>query len=281
MRMANNNSQGQTRTQNGGKHFAVNQSQYSTRSAATNPYVMKTRAGLLPDDDKVPYSIKTAQIIKYLQNKVDVMIADINNHLPDGVAPLGDIPLKGYTIKFTSTHYPIILIMPNSVEYNPHRKPKKQNGPRTADVDISQDISDEECGHDKLTLLKPLYEVIHPYMYEKGFFRNSNKCQPMHLSNQQRQQCDRFSTPKRAKQKGGGSIMVMLDPFAIIHEMLELEGDLRMFYVMMCDAQKLQDGEFKYSVKRTFKKAKKGKKGISELQALMRMGSGGSGATLR
>ena len=75
--------------------------------------------------------------------------------------------------------------------------------------------------------------------------------------------------------------MVMLDPFAIIHEMLELEGDLRMFYVMMCDAQKLQDGEFKYSVKRTFKKAKKGKKGISELQALMRMGSGGSGATLR
>ena len=118
-------------------------------------------------------------------------------------------------------------------------------------------------------------------MYEKGFFRNPNKCQPMHLSNQQRQQCDRFSTPKRAKQKGGGSIMVMLDPFAIIHEMLEIEGDLRMFYVMMCDAQKLQDGEFKYSVKRTFKKAKKGKKGISELQALMRMGSGGSGATLR
>lgn len=279
--MANNNSQGQTRTQNGGKRFAVNQSQYSTRSTATNPYVMKTRAGLLPDDDKVPYSIKTAQIIKYLQNKVDVMIADINNHLPDGVAPLGDIPLKGYTIKFTSTHYPIILIMPNSVEYNPRRKPKKQNGPRTADVDISQDISDEDSGRDKLTLLKPLYEVIQPYMYDKGFFRNPNRCQQMHLSNQQRQQCDRFSTPKRAKQKGGGSIMVMLDPFAIIHEMLEIEGDLRTFFVMMSDPQKLQDGEFKYSVKRTFKKAKKGKKGISELNALLRMGSGGSGATLR
>ena len=279
--MANNNSQGQTRTQNGGKRFAVNQSQYATRNASTNPYVMKTRAGLLPDDDKVPYSIKTAQIIKYLQKKVDIMIADINNNLPDGVAPLGDIPLKGYTIKFTSTHYPIILIMPNSVEYNPRRKPKKQNGPRTADVDISQDISDEDSGRDKLTLLKPMYEVIQPYMYEKGFFRNPNKCQQMHLSNQQRQQCDRFSTPKRAKQKGGGSIMVMLDPFAIIHEMLEIEGDLRTFYVMMSDAQKLQDGEFKYVVKRTFKKAKKGKKGISELQALMRVGSGGSGATLR
>ena len=278
--MANNNSQGQTRTQNGGKRFAVNQSQYATRNASTNPYVMKTRAGLLPDDDKVPYSIKTAQIIKYLQNKVDIMIADINNHLPDGVAPLGDIPLKGYTVKFTSTHYPIILIMPNSVEYNPRRKQKKENGPRTADVDISQDISDEDSG-DKLTLLKPLYEVIQPYMYEKGFFRNPNKCQPMHLSNQQRQQCDRFSTPKRAKQKGGGSIMLMLDPFALIHEMLEIEGDLRTFYVMMSDAQKIQDGEFKYIVKRTFKKAKKGKKGISELQALMRMGSGGSGATLR
>lgn len=278
--MANNNSQGQTRTQNGGKRFAVNQSQYATRNASTNPYVMKTRAGLLPDDDKVPYSIKTAQIIKYLQNKVDIMIADINNHLPDGVAPLGDIPLKGYTVKFTSTHYPIILIMPNSVEYNPRRKQKKENGPRTADVDISQDISDEDSG-DKLTLLKPLYEVIQPYMYEKGFFRNPNWCQPMHLSNQQRQQCDRFSTPKRAKQKGGGSIMLMLDPFALIHEMLEIEGDLRTFYVMMSDAQKIQDGEFKYIVKRTFKKAKKGKKGISELQALMRMGSGGSGATLR
>ena len=279
--MANNNSQGQTRTQNGGKRFAVNQSQYAKGNASTNPYVMKTRAGLLPDDDKVPYSIKTAQIIKYLQKKVDIMIADINNNLPDGVAPLGDIPLKGYTIKFTSTHYPIILIMPNSVEYNPRRKPKKQNGPRTADVDISQDISDEDSGRDKLTLLKPMYEVIQPYMYEKGFFRNPNKCQQMHLSNQQRQQCDRFSTPKRAKQKGGGSIMVMLDPFAIIHEMLEIEGDLRTFYVMMSDAQKLQDGEFKYVVKRTFKKAKKGKKGISELQALMRVGSGGSGATLR
>ena len=50
---------------------------------------------------------------------------------------------------------------------------------------------------------------------------------------------------------------------------------------MMSDPQKLQDGEFKYNVKRTFKKAKKGKKGISELNALLRMGSGGSGATLK
>lgn len=75
--------------------------------------------------------------------------------------------------------------------------------------------------------------------------------------------------------------MVMLDPFAIIHEMLEIEGDLRAFFVMMSDPQKIQDGEFKYSVKRTFKKAKKGKKGISELNALLRMGSGGSGATLK
>ena len=279
--MANNNSQGQTRTQNGGKHFAVNQSQYSTRNASTNPYVMKTRSGLLPDEDRVPYSVKTAQIIAYLQKKVDIMIADINNNLPDGVAPLGDIPLKGYTIKFTSTHYPIMLIMPKTVEFNPHRKPKKQNGPRTADVDISQDISDEESGRDKLTLLKPLYEVIQPFMYEKGFFRNPNKCQQMRLSNQQRQTCDRFATPKRARQKDGGSIMVMLDPFAIIHEMLEINGDLRTFFVMMCDAQKIQDGEFKYKVKRTFKKAKKGKKGISELNALLRMGSGGSGATLK
>lgn len=280
--MPNINSQGQTRTQNGGKKFAVNASQYTSKSVSNNPYVMKTRAGLLPDDDKVPYSIKTAQIIKYLQNKVDIMIADINNHLPENTPPLGDIPLKGYTIKYTSTHYPIILIMPNNVEYNPNRKAKKKNnGPRTADVDISQDVSDEDNGSDKLTLLRPMYEILQPYMYPKGFFRDHNRCQQMHLSNQQREQCNRFATPKRAKQKGGGSIMLMLDPFAIIHEMLEVEGDLRAFYVMMSDPQKLQDGEYKYNVKRTFKKAKKGKKGISELNALLRMGSGGTGATLK
>ena len=267
---------------NGSKQrFAVNQNEYTNKSMNNNPYLKKTRAGLLPDDDRVPYSIKTQQIINYLQHKVDVMISDVNNHLPEGMEPLRDIPLKGYTIKFTSTHYPIILIMPGSVEYNPQRAKRKKQGPRTAEVDISQDVADDDNSGDKTQILRPLYSVLQTYMYEKGLFRNANKCSGMRLSNDQRNQCAKFSTPKRTKQKGGGTIMLMLDPFAIIHEMLEFEGDMRSFYILMQEPNKIKDGEFKYNVKRTYKKAKKGNKGISELKSLMRMGSGGTGATLK
>lgn len=267
---------------NGGRRFATNPNQYTNSGNVTSPYQKKTRAGLLPDDDRVPYSIKTGQITAYLQHKIDVMIADINAQLSEDDKPLGAIPINGYTIKFTSTHYPFIVILPGSVEYKTGRRPKRDNGPRTSEVDISQDVNDDDSSNDKLTIFKPLYSILQPYMYPKGFFKKNERCAQMRLSNNQREQCDRLSTPKKSNQKGGQkSIMLMLDPFAIIHEMLEIQGDNRSFMVMMNDSNKLKDGDFKYRVKRTFRKGKKGNKGVSELKSLLRLGSGGTGATLK
>ena len=276
------NSQSTTRTQsNGGKpKFAVTPNQYNNSDNTTSVYLKKTRAGLLPDDDKVPYSIKTGQIAAYIQHKIDVMIADINSQLKGDEKPLNPIQITGYSIKFTSFHYPIFVILPGSVEYRSGR-PKRDNGPRTSEVDISQDVVDDDNANDKLNIFRPLYSILQPYMYEKNYFK-SNKCDYMRLSNKQRAECARLSTPKRSHQKGGQkTIMLMLDPFAIIHEMLEIPGDNRAFTLLMNEPNKIKDGEFKYHVKRTFRKAKKGNRGVSELNALMKLGSGGTGATLK
>ena len=49
-------------------------------SQGTNLYDRRTVAGLVPDQDRVPYSVRTSEIIRFLQKKLDVMITDIKKH---------------------------------------------------------------------------------------------------------------------------------------------------------------------------------------------------------
>ena len=109
-------------------------------SQGTNLYERRTVAGLVPDQDRVPYSVRTSEIIRFLQKKLDVMITDINNNLTDNVPPIPQIQLKGYTVKMSGKHYPFILTMPATAEFKPQRKNqhRRQIASRTRGLDYIQ-----------------------------------------------------------------------------------------------------------------------------------------------
>ena len=74
--------------------------------------------------------------------------------------------------------------------------------------------------------------------------------------------------------------MILLDPFALLHAMLMIPGDDRLFNVMMKQADRVKDGEYIYKVNRTLKKKKNGGKGTSEFDSLIRQINHSAGASL-
>lgn len=247
-----------------------------------HPCLMKTVAGLLPDQDRLPYSIRTSEIIRFLQKKLDVIITDVNNNLPDKVTPMPQIQLRGYTVKMSNRHYPFALILPSTAEYKPNanRQPNPNKG-KTSEVDISQDLRDDDDDGDNLKLYRPIYEFLKPYMYDPNVFKNPKIYGGMNINSDAARTCHRMSTAKKTRNKGnGGAIMILLDPFALLHAMLEIPEDPRVFSVTMSEAVRVKDGEYIYKIKRTFRKKKQNGQGMSEWKALMHQINGSAGATL-
>jgi len=251
-------------------------------SQGTNLYERRTVAGLVPDQDKVPYSVRTSEIIKFLQKKLDVMITDINNNLTGNVPPMPQIQLKGYTVKMSGKHYPFILTMPATAEFRPQNKNQQnQNKGKTSEVDISQDLQDDDDSQGAVKVYRPIYNLLQPFMYDPNVFKNPKIYGAMGLNADGARNCRHLSSFKKTRNKGGsGAIMILLDPFALLHAMLMVPGDDRLFDVMMKEAVRIKDGEYIYKVNRTLKKKKSGGKGMSEFNSLMRQINRSAGASL-
>lgn len=251
-------------------------------SQGTNLYDRRTVAGLVPDQDRVPYSVRTSEIIRFLQKKLDVMITDINNNLIDNVPPIPQIQLKGYTVKMSGKHYPFILTMPATAEFKPQRKNQQnRNTEKTSEVDISQDLQDDDDSQGTIKVYRPIYNLLQGYMYDPQVFKNPNIYGAMGLNAEGARKCRHLASFKKTRNKGGsGAIMILLDPFALLHAMLMIPGDDRLFNVMMKQADRVKDGEYIYKVNRTLKKKKNGGKGTSEFDSLIRQINHSAGASL-
>ncbi len=267
---------------NSTKREAPRAIQSGNTSQGTNLYERRTVAGLVPDQDRVPYSVRTSEIIRFLQKKLDVMITDINNNLTDNIPPIPQIQLKGYTVKMTGKHYPFILTMPATAEFKPQRKNQQnRNTGKISEVDISQDLQDDDDSQGTVKVYRPIYNLLQDYMYDPEVFKNPKIYGAMGLNADGARTCRRLASFKKTRNKGGsGAIMILLDPFALLHAMLKVQGDERLFSVMMKQADRVKDGEYIYKVNRSLKKKKSGGKGMSEFNSLMRQINHSAGASL-
>lgn len=255
-------------------------------SQGINLYERRTVAGLVPDQDKIPYSIRTSEIVQFLQNKLDVIIADVNNNLTGNVPPMPPIQLKGYSVRMSGKHYPFVLSLPSTAEYKPHNKNQQnQNKGKTSEVDISQDLEDDEDDGNQggVKVYRPIFDMLKPFMCDPRVFKDPKIYgAAMGLNAKGAKDCRNLCSFRKTRNKGeAGAILIMLDPFALIHALLKIQGDDRLYSVMLKETIRLKDGEYIYKVNRTLKKKDRGGKRTSEFDYLMRQINHSAGASLK
>lgn len=242
--------------------------------------VRATRAGLKPDDTNEPYTVTTAQMREYLQRQLDVVITDTNQRLAEGQPPMSSVQIKAYSCRMGEHFYPLVVTLPGTVIYKRAKKRSDVKNENSGRLNIANDIHEDLDDYGKgIRIQAPVYGVLKRFMYadEGKGFNNPNVRRNLGISASDAANARRMCKLKRIKiNKGGSLVTVMLDPFAVLSDMLAINGDNRAYQILMHHAKKVRDGEYKFSVTRTIRNKKNKGGGQSEYKALMNKLSSGS-----
>lgn len=216
-----------------------------------------TRSGLTPDEDRLPYTIKTSDVESYLQRKIDVVLNRIalNNH-----SQPEKIDIRVYTTEAGKSFLPFVVILP--MEALEDKRVKKQSQMAS--------IFDTKGNEGTANLKRPIYEVLSAYIFNKQdgeVFKSDSWRREHHVNRQATPVLLSMRTPKVVQIEGGKTKVVelMIDPARIFHDMLKTEKDNRQYRINIKSWQKIQVGEFSYKVERVLNKGGKNKKYKSTL----------------
>ena len=204
----------------------------------------RTKSGLKPDDNGVPYSITTNQVEKYLQQRVDVVTSS---------AKIDNVEIKVYTTEPGKYFCPFVVVLPTTVLMNPNQSSE----------DDEPSIFTPNKSSKKLRLKPELYHLFKLYIYneddEKAFFSNDWK-------NRTGVRSDASAALKRlrvpALNRDGDTqvVMFLLDPLKVFHDMLKYKDDNRQYKISIETLKKVRTGEFVYGVERSLANSKGNKK---------------------
>lgn len=251
-----------------------------------------TVSGIRPDDKIEPYEITTTDIRKYLQEKLDVVIAKVNMELDakrkagqidSNVPPIPQIQINAYTIRMSDWFYPIMITFPESAIYRPVKKQQKKQNHDPNRINIL-DAASTETDSSYQMLYTPIWKMFQEFRYENVHqsFNSPEVRRSLGITAESGRQVITYSKTRisRIGRKDNGSLiaMLMIDPYHVIHDMLIKDNDSRPFTVSMKKVDKLKDGEYRYRLNRAITTGSKRNKGGSEFQHIMnKISSGGSG----
>lgn len=254
-----------------------------------------TVSGIRPDDKVEPYEITTTEIKRWLQEKLDVVVASVNQKLQEkkkagqidaSVPPMPQIQINAYTIRMSDWFYPIMITFPESAIYKPERKQRKkqQHDPNRINILDIQDSCDNDTSYQ--LLYTPIWQMFKEFRYENVHqsFNSPEVRRSLGITAESGRQVIAYSKTRISKigGKNNGSLigMLMIDPYHVIHDMLIKETDTRPFTISMKKVDKLKDGEYRYRLNRTILTGGKRNKGGSEFQHLMNKIFSGGGSSL-
>lgn len=240
--------------------------------------VMTTRAGKRPDDGNEPYTITTEEMRVFLQRRLDVIIADVNRNLQEGNSPLPNMEIKAFSCRMGDRFYPIIITLPEAAMYRKEKKKNVQKDPRR--INIQNVVDDDADEDDFVRLYTPIYECFKAFMYENGgkSMKHPEVRKNLGINYNSVGKVVSMCTPKRTKMNNGSFLItIMLDPFAIIHNMLYKDYDKREYTITMKRVDRMKDGVYRYKVSRDLRGKKKKGGGMDEYKALMQRISSGAG----
>lgn len=203
----------------------------------------KTKSGLKPDDNGLPFSISTSQVETYLQQRVDV----VTEH-----AKTNKVGIKVYTTEPGKLFAPFVVILPTSVLQDRNQSSE----------DDEPSIFTPNKSSRKLRLRPELYHLFKLYIYdeydEKAFFSNEWK-NKLGVRSDASAALKRLRVPALNKNGDTEVVMFLLDPLRIFHDMLKMD-DNRQYRISIKSLKKIRTGEFIYSVERTLANSKGNKK---------------------
>lgn len=208
---------------------------------------IRTRSGLNPNENALPYSITTSAVESYLQKKVDVIC---NRMAKENGGKADDINVRLYTTEAGKSFLPFVVVLPLEVLSQRNKQKKKMAS-----------IFDTKSEDGTASMRPEFYELFKSYVYNKddeaAFFSDDWRRQ-RHVSRETSPVLKSMRTPKVVSLNGGQikTVSFMIDPLRIFHDMLESEDDRRNFKVEVVDWQKMQAGEYRYDLKRVINKNK-------------------------
>lgn len=211
--------------------------------------MVKTRAGLTPVENEVPYAITTEQAEEFLQQKIEAVVKMMNNN---GANVTDDIKIMMFTSRCSKKFMPMMLLMPTSVLKG--KKEKKNQD----ELDMFNPESSE-----KLAKMKdPIWNLVKCYIYdnsdEAAFFSNAWR-QALGVSLKTSHVLKANRLPKIQKFNKGQNEFVacLIDPVRLFHDMLEdVNNNSAKFNVYIGQVDQIKSGNYKYEVYRTITKNK-------------------------
>ncbi len=219
----------------------------------------KTRAGINPSDNALPFSVTTREVEDYLQKRVDAMVKASNGKVEK-------VDIKIYSTESGKKFIPFVVVLPLTVL---KRRPTEDN-----DVEY---IFNQKNDDRNVEIKDEYYQFFRTYVYnaddEKSFFSDNWR----HLTQVSRDTSPTLKnlrTPKVMTYSGTKVVLFMVDPLRVFYDMVTREDDKRQFSIDIKNFKKIETGNFRYDFNRVINNSKN-KKGynatlINELNSRMR-----------
>ena len=209
----------------------------------------KTRAGISPSENKLPFEITTSEVEDYLQKKVNVVIDQMRKNQQYAGA---DVEVNVVTMEMGNNFFPFMVVLPMSVIKGNKKRNKSE---------LSIFNPKDEDGTVKI--IDPIIRMFSSYTFDDADGRAFSSCDwrrargvsangAASLKANRRPRITRFDNGKFEK------VTFLIDPIRVFHEMLIMEGNNANFKVDITGWQKQRNGQYTYTMERVvYKNSKK------------------------
>lgn len=215
--------------------------------ATENFEIFKTRAGLLPSEKNLPYSVTTRDVEEYLQKRVDAMVKASNEEIERET-------IKVYTTESSSVFMPFVVV------FQPSVLDKKI----VEDNDV-EDIFNPKNGDTSCRIKMAYYNFFKSYFFtgkDISDFGNVNWRSHKNISRETGSFLYKLSSPKIMTIDKTKVVVFTIDPLRVFHDMTTRLNDNRPFFIEITGIHKIEGDNFKYNFNREVvnhnKKDKKG-----------------------
>lgn len=213
---------------------------------------MRTKSGMVPGNEKdVPFDINTADAEHFLQRKIDQIVSKMKSEGKDQLP----VDVKLITTRCSKKFMPFVLVL-SATALKSSNKKKNHNELGMFNPESSDSIA---------KLKNEFYQLVGAYMYnkndEQAFFSNDWR-RELGVTLKTAHFLKANRTPKiQSWNKGKDEyIMCILDPARLFHDMLvDLDHREERFRITDMTAEKIDGGNYHYSMKRSLVKGNKKK----------------------
>lgn len=203
---------------------------------------IKTRAGLTPSTDEMPFDITTLMCEEFLQKKFNIMVKAKKQAGVD----LPNIQVTLVTSKVGGKFFPFIAILPLDVLESGRRNNNEPSIFSPQDEDGIQKLREE------------FYTILSAYTYnnaDKNAFNSREWKRTMDVTNRTAGSLHAMATPRIHRFGGKGNqtevVVLLIDPIRLMHDMLvDPSNANQQFLVRVLSTKPIKEGNYEYKVQR-------------------------------